>query len=97
MENSQYALVRVSDLTELLTEVKALKEIVTNGKPNEKEVELLTTQEAAKRLRVSSKTVLNYIEVGKLKAINMNKGTDLRCRYKIYRSDLEAFIKSKRG
>ena len=73
---------------------KVISELVTPPKPETGE--LLTTSEAADRLKCSTKTIINYIEVGKIKTVNVNRGTGKRCRYKILKSDLEAFIKSRR-
>ncbi|KAA9338945.1 helix-turn-helix domain-containing protein [Adhaeribacter soli] len=92
---NQFYMVPENQFNQLLQMVTELYQ--NSGKSKAKpETELLTTQEAAKRLKVSSKTVLNYIELGKIKAINFNKGNGMRCRYKIAKEDLEAFIKSKR-
>lgn len=54
------------------------------------EGELLTVQEVAKHLRVDEKTVRRWIIKGDLVAINLGKG------YRIYRSDLDAFIEKRR-
>lgn len=52
--------------------------------------ELLTVEEAAKELRVSPKTVRQYIGSGELIAIVLGKG------FKISRSDLEDFKQRRR-
>ena len=52
--------------------------------------ELLTVQEVAKHLRVDEKTVRRWINKGELAAIDLGKG------YRIYRSDLDAFIDKRR-
>jgi excisionase family DNA binding protein len=49
---------------------------------------LLTTQEAAERLRLRRETVLEYIRAGKIKAIQFNKRI-----YRIQEKDLDRFIK----
>jgi excisionase family DNA binding protein len=54
------------------------------------EGELLTVQEVAKHLKVDEKTVRRWIINGDLVAINLGKG------YRIYRSDLDAFIEKRR-
>jgi len=51
-------------------------------------ITLLTTQEAAERLRLRRDTVLDYIKKGKIKAIQFNKRI-----YRIQEKDLERFIK----
>ncbi len=52
--------------------------------------ELLTVEEVASELRVSAKTVRQYIANGELIAMTMGKG------YKIARDDLEDFKRRKR-
>ena len=54
------------------------------------DVELLTVQEVAKHLRVDEKTVRRWINRGELPAIDLGKG------YRIYKSDLDAFIEKRR-
>ncbi len=49
---------------------------------------LLTTQEAAERLRLRRETILEYIKMGKIKAIQFNKRI-----YRIQEKDLDRFIK----
>ncbi len=49
---------------------------------------LLTTQEAAERLRLRRETVLEYIRAGKIKTIQFNKRI-----YRIQEKDLDRFIK----
>lgn len=51
-------------------------------------ITLLTTQEAAERLRLKRETVLEYIRAGKIKAIQFNKRI-----YRIQEKELEKFIK----
>jgi len=50
---------------------------------------LLTTREVADELRVSERTVINWIQRGDLAAIDLPKG------YRIYRSELDRFIKER--
>ncbi|HLG64364.1 MAG TPA: helix-turn-helix domain-containing protein [Ktedonosporobacter sp.] len=52
--------------------------------------ELLTVEEAAKELRISPKTVRQYIASGELIAIVLGKG------FKISRDDLEDFKQRRR-
>ncbi|HYU76372.1 MAG TPA: helix-turn-helix domain-containing protein [Ktedonobacteraceae bacterium] len=52
--------------------------------------ELLTVEEAAKELRISPKTVRQYIASGELVAIVLGKG------FKISRDDLEDFKQRRR-
>ena len=52
--------------------------------------ELLTVEEVAKHLRVDEKTVRRWINKGELTAIDLGKG------YRIYKSDLDAFIEKRR-
>ena len=52
--------------------------------------ELLTVEEVASELRVSGKTVRQYIATGELVAIFVGKG------YKISRADLEDFKRRRR-
>lgn len=47
---------------------------------------LLTTREVADELRVTERTVINWIQKGDLAAIDLGKG------YRIYRSELDRFI-----
>jgi len=49
---------------------------------------LLTTQEAAERLRLRRETILEYIRAGKIKAIQFNRRI-----YRIQEKELEKFIK----
>jgi excisionase family DNA binding protein len=51
---------------------------------------LLTVKEVAQEMRVSEKRVTNWIKSGELSALNLGKD------YRIYRSDLDAFILRKR-
>jgi len=51
---------------------------------------LLTVKEVAQEMRVSEKRVTNWIKSGELVALNLGKD------YRIYRSDLDAFIAKKR-
>ena len=52
--------------------------------------QLLTVKEVAQEMRVSEKRVTNWIKSGELVALNLGKD------YRIYRSDLDAFIQKKR-
>jgi excisionase family DNA binding protein len=51
---------------------------------------LLTVKEVAQEMRVSEKRVTNWIKSGELAALDLGKD------YRIYRSDLDAFIQKKR-
>ena len=51
---------------------------------------LLTVKEVAQEMRVSEKRVTNWIKNGELVALDLGKD------YRIYRSDLDAFIAKKR-
>ena len=51
---------------------------------------MLTVKEVAEELRVSERLVTKWITKGELPAIDLGKG------YRIYRSDLDAFIKQRR-
>ncbi|MHC2991113.1 hypothetical protein OB13_05765 [Pontibacter sp. HJ8] len=89
LEESQYQ--------NLINKIDSLYEIVAGVKiSKEPEDRLMTTTEAAKRLKVCNKTVINLIESGKLKAIKYNKGEGRRGHFKLLSSDLERFIKNKR-
>jgi excisionase family DNA binding protein len=52
--------------------------------------QLLTVKEVAQEMRVSEKRVTNWIKSGELVALYFGKD------YRIYRSDLDEFIKKKR-
>lgn len=51
--------------------------------------ELLTTDEIAKILKVEARTVRAYITQGKLNAV------DLEGSYRVYRKDLDEFLKQR--
>ncbi len=51
---------------------------------------LLTTEEVAERLRVTPKTVREWIQRGELEAIDAGQG------YRIFKRDLDAFIERRR-
>jgi excisionase family DNA binding protein len=51
--------------------------------------QLLTTREVADELKVSERWVTKQIQDGKLQAIDLGKG------YRIYRSELDRFIKER--
>ena len=51
---------------------------------------MLTVKEVAQELRVSERLVTKWITKGELPAIDLGKG------YRIYRSDLDAFIEKRR-
>ena len=51
---------------------------------------MLTVKEVAEELRVSERLVTKWITKGELPAIDLGKG------YRIYRSDLDAFIEKRR-
>lgn len=51
---------------------------------------LYTTEEVAERLKLTPKTVREYIQRGELEAIDMGQG------YRIYKRDLDAFLESRR-
>lgn len=50
---------------------------------------LLTTKEVADELKVSERWVTKQIQDGKLQAIDLGKG------YRIYRSELDRFIRER--
>ncbi len=52
--------------------------------------QVLTVKEVSQELRVSEKRVINWIKSGELVAIHLGKD------YRIYRSDLDNFIKQRR-
>lgn len=56
--------------------------------------DLMTVDEVAKELRVNARKVYQLIQSGEL--IAMNIGTTERKIFRIYRSDLEAFLRSRR-
>jgi len=64
---------------------------------NQKEDKVLTVKEAAKSLNCCTKTVLNLISVGKLPAINKNRGSGRRAAYRVMDSDVKAFLKRQRA
>jgi excisionase family DNA binding protein len=78
----------------LVNKIDSLTSIITTEK--KQTTELLEVSEAAKKLRVSEKTLRNYIDCGNLPAINLNKGTPLRPIYKIEASELDKYIKARR-
>lgn len=49
-----------------------------------------TTEEVAKKLKITPKTVREYIQRSELEAIDMGQG------YRIYKRDLDAFLESRR-
>lgn len=51
---------------------------------------LYTTVEVAKKLKITPKTVREYIQRGELEAIDMGQG------YRIYKRDLDAFLERRR-
>ena len=51
---------------------------------------LYTTEEVAEKLKITPKTVREYIQRGELEAIDMGQG------YRIYKRDLDAFLESRR-
>jgi excisionase family DNA binding protein len=51
---------------------------------------LYTTEEVAGKLKITPKTVREYIQRGELEAIDMGQG------YRIYKRDLDAFLESRR-
>lgn len=51
---------------------------------------LYTTEEVAEQLKVTAKTVREWIGRGELEAIDLGQG------YRIRRSDLEAFLESRK-
>jgi len=52
--------------------------------------EIYTTEEIAEKLRVTPKTVREWIQRGELKAIDAGQG------YRIFRSDYDEFLESRR-
>jgi excisionase family DNA binding protein len=56
--------------------------------------DVLTPPQAATRLGVDAGTVITWIKTGELKASNVGKGSQ-RPRYRIQRSDLDRFLKSR--
>ena len=51
---------------------------------------LYTTEEVAEKLKITPKTVREYIQRGELEAIDMGQG------YRIYKRDLDAFLEHRR-
>ena len=51
---------------------------------------LYTTEEVAEKLKITPKTVREYIQRRELEAIDMGQG------YRIYKRDLDAFLESRR-
>lgn len=51
---------------------------------------LYTTEEVAEKLKITSKTVREYIQRGELEAIDMGQG------YRIYKRDLDSFLENRR-
>lgn len=51
---------------------------------------LYTTEEVAGKLKITPKTVREYIQRGELDAIDMGQG------YRIFKRDLDAFLESRR-
>ena len=51
---------------------------------------LYTPEEVAEKLKITPKTVREYIQRGELEAIDMGQG------YRIYKRDLDAFLESRR-
>lgn len=51
---------------------------------------LYTTGEVAKKLKITPRTVREYIQRGELEAIDMGQG------YRIYKRDLDAFLEKRR-
>ena len=51
---------------------------------------LYTTEEVAEKLKITPKTVREYIQRGELEAIDMGQG------YRIYKRDLDTFLEHRR-
>lgn len=51
---------------------------------------LYTTEEVAEKLKITPRTVREYIQRGELEAIDMGQG------YRIYKRDLDAFLEKRR-
>jgi excisionase family DNA binding protein len=51
---------------------------------------LYTTEEVAEKLKITPKTVRQYIQRGELEAIDMGQG------YRIYKRDLDTFLEHRR-
>lgn len=51
---------------------------------------LYTTEEVAEKLKITAKTVREYIQRGELEAIDMGQG------YRIYKRDLDTFLEGRR-
>ncbi len=51
---------------------------------------LYTTEEVAEKLKITAKTVRQYIQRGELEAIDMGQG------YRIYKRDLDTFLEHRR-
>ncbi len=51
---------------------------------------LYTTEEVAGKLKITPKTVRQYIQRGELEAIDMGQG------YRIYKRDLDTFLEHRR-
>jgi excisionase family DNA binding protein len=57
-----------------------------------KKIRLLTIPEAAKKLKVSRRTIYRYIKKGKLKPIKISQ-SPLYCVYRISEKELNKFLK----
>lgn len=51
---------------------------------------LYTTEEVADKLKLTTKTVTDYIRKGELEALDMGQG------YRIYKRDLDTFLENRR-
>ena len=51
---------------------------------------LYTTEEVAQKLKITPKTVREYIQRGELEAIDLGQG------YRIYKRDLDVFLERRR-
>ena len=51
---------------------------------------LYTTEEVAEKLKITPKTVREYIQRGELEALDMGQG------YRIYKRDLDTFLENRR-
>ena len=91
LENDQYQ--SLLNKIDFIYQTLSNPAITNSGKKEEK---LLTTKEAAQKLKVCSKTIINKIEAGEIKAIKYNKGESKRGHFKISTSEIERFIKTKR-
>jgi excisionase family DNA binding protein len=79
----------------LMCRIDELYKLIASTKES-KEDRLLEVKEVAKKLKVSDRTIRNYIEQGKLKAVDFNSDSFGRSTIKVLESDVKDFIQSNR-